>query len=124
MRHRTGMILAAMMTGVLFFPGAWGTFGSCAFPPRQASFPSCRAPAAVEDPGWPPCDADGLAHDRAGIIVRPALVSVTAARPRAFYPVWPMFLQHRRRCVSTVRWRESLTILAGVVLIAAEGRAS
>ena len=37
MRHRTGMILAAMMTGVLFFPGAWGTCGSCAFPPRQAS---------------------------------------------------------------------------------------
>ncbi|HEY6576513.1 MAG TPA: hypothetical protein VI029_16625, partial [Mycobacterium sp.] len=35
--HRTGMILAAVMTGVLFFPGAWGTCGSCAFSPRQAS---------------------------------------------------------------------------------------
>jgi hypothetical protein len=54
----------------------------------------------------------------------PALVSVTAARHRAFYPVWLMFLQHRMRCVSTIRWRASLTILAGVVLIAAEGRAS
>jgi hypothetical protein len=39
-------------------------------------------------------------------------------------PVWLMFLQHRMRCVSTIRWRASLTILAGVVLIAAEGRAS
>src|SRR6266576_1627666 len=57
-----------------------------------------------------PCDADGLAHDLAGFVVRPALVSVTAARPRAFYPVWTMFLQHRMRCVSTVRWRASLTI--------------
>lgn len=59
-----------------------------------------------------------------GIVVRSALVNVTAARPLAFLPVWPMFLQHRRRCASTVRWRASLTILAGVVLVAAEGRAS
>jgi hypothetical protein len=54
MRHRIGMILAAMMTGVLFFPGSGGTCGSCAFPPRQASFPGCRAPAAVEDQGGAP----------------------------------------------------------------------
>jgi hypothetical protein len=40
MRHRIGMILAAMMTGVLFFPGSGDTCGSCAFPPRQASFPA------------------------------------------------------------------------------------
>jgi hypothetical protein len=120
MRHRTGMILAAVMTGVLFFPGAWGTFGSCAFPPRQASFPSCRAPTAVEDPGWPPCDADGLAYGRA----RSGFGERNGCPASGVLPVWLMFLQHRMRCVSTVRWRASLTILAGVVLIAAEGRAS
>jgi len=54
MRHRIGMILAAVMTGVAVLPRNWGTCGSCAFPPRQASVPSCRAPAAVEDPGWRP----------------------------------------------------------------------
>ena len=79
-----------------------------------------RTPAAVEDPRWRPATlTDWLMAVRG-----PALVSVTVARPRAFLPVWLMFLQHRMRCVSTIRWRASLTILAGVVLIAAEGRAS
>jgi hypothetical protein len=123
MRHWIAMILAAITTGVLFFPGPGGTCGSCAFPPRR---PAWLRPGAGggRRPRVAPCDADGLAHDRAGIVVRPALVSVTAARPSAFYPCGLMFPRHRRRCVSTVRWRASLTILAGVVLIAAEGRAS
>ena len=37
MRHRTGMILAAMMTRVLFFPGVWGYLRLLRFPARQAS---------------------------------------------------------------------------------------
>jgi hypothetical protein len=85
MRHRIGMILAAIMTGMLFFPEAWGTCGSCAFPPRQASFQAAGR-RRLADPGVASCDADGLAHGRAGFVVRPALVSVTVARPRAFYP--------------------------------------
>jgi hypothetical protein len=52
MRHRIGMILAAMMTGVLFFPGVWGYLWLFRFP-APAGQPGCgRAPAAVEDPGW------------------------------------------------------------------------
>jgi hypothetical protein len=123
MRHRIGMILAAMMTGVLFFPGVWRYLRLLRFPVPAGQLGCGRAPAAVTDPSVALCDADGLAYDRAGIVVRPALVSVTAARPRAFTRV-AYVLQHRRRCVSTVRWRASLTIPAGVVLIAAEGRAS
>jgi hypothetical protein len=97
MRHRIGMILAAIMNGVLVFAGAWGYLRLLRFP----------VPAG-----------------QLGCGQAPALVSVTVARPRAFYPCGPMFLQHRRRCVSTIRLRASLTILAGVVLIAAEGGAS
>ena len=54
MRHRIGMIWAAIITGVLFFPGAWVPAALALSRSRQASFPSCRAPAAVEDPGWRP----------------------------------------------------------------------
>src|SRR5436305_11112279 len=78
-----------------------------------------RTPAAVEDPGWRPATLT----DWPMAVRGPALVSVTVAGSGRL-PVWLMFLQHRMRCVSTVRWRASLTILAGVVLIAAEGRAS
>jgi hypothetical protein len=100
-----------------------GTCGSCAFMPRQASFPSCRAPAAVEDPGsrpatltdWP-VTARGSSCGRLG--------ERNGCPASGVLPVWPIFLQHRRRCVSIVRWRANLIIHAGVVLIAAEGRAS
>jgi hypothetical protein len=68
-----------------------------------------RTPAAVADPGWRPATLT----DWPMAVRGPALVSVTAARPRAFYPVWLMFLQHRMRCMSTIRRRASLTILAG-----------
>ena len=119
MRHRTGMILAAVMTRVLFFPGAWGTCGSCAFSPRQASLAAAerrrRSKTQVA-----PCDADGLAYGRA----RSGFGERNGCPAAGVLPVWLMFLQHRMRCVSTIRWRASLTILAGVVLIAAEGRAS
>ena len=53
-------------------PRTWGTCGSCAFPPGR--------------PAWLRPGAGGLACGRAGIVVRPAVVSVTAARPSAFYP--------------------------------------
>ena len=103
------MILAAVMTGVLFFPGAWGTCGSCAFSPRQASLAAAeRRQRSKTQGGTPATLTDWLMAVRG-----PALVSVTVARPRAFLPVWLMFLQHRMRCVSTIRWRASLTILAG-----------
>ena len=115
------MILAAVMTRVLCFPRGLGYLRLLRFLAPAGQLSQLPAVGGGRRPRVAPCDADGLAHDRAGIIVRPAWVSVTVARPRAFYP---MFLQHRMRCVSTVRWRASLTILAGVVLIAAEGRAS
>ena len=67
-----------------------------------------------------PCDADGLAYGRA----RSGFGERNGCPASGVLPVWLMFLQHRMRCVSTIRWRASLTILAGVVLIAAEGRAS
>jgi hypothetical protein len=54
MRHRTGMILAAMMTRVLFFPGVWGYLRLLRFPALAGQLGRSRAPAAVEDPGWRP----------------------------------------------------------------------
>ena len=105
---------------------------------RQGGAKGPGVPAALAlyrpgRPAWLRPNADGGRRPRVApttltdwpmAVQGPALVSVTAARHRAFYPVWLMFLQHRMRCVSTIRWRASLTILAGVVLIAAEGRAS
>ena len=119
MRHRTGMILAAVMTRVLFFPGAWGTCGSCASRPGR---PAWLRPTAGggRRPRVAPCDADGLACGRA----RSGFGERNGCPASGVLPMWLMFLQHRMRCVSTIRWRASLTILAGVVLIAAEGRAS
>ncbi len=46
MRHRIGMILAVVMAGVMFFPGAWVICGCCAFPSRQRSCPSYRLQVA------------------------------------------------------------------------------
>ena len=85
MRHRIGMIWAAMMTGVLFFPGP-GYLRLLRFPAPAGQLSRLPGAGGGRRPRVAPSDADGLAHDRAGIIVRPALVSVTAARPRAFYP--------------------------------------
>jgi hypothetical protein len=52
MRHWIGMILAAMMTGVLFFPGVWGYLRLLRFPAPAGQLSQRRAPAAVEDRGW------------------------------------------------------------------------
>jgi hypothetical protein len=108
MRHRTGMILAAVMTRVPFFPGAWVTSGSCALSPRQASLAAAERRLQSKTQGGAG-DADGLAYGRA----RFGFGERNGCPASGVLPMWRMFLQHRMRCVSTIRWRASLTILAG-----------
>jgi hypothetical protein len=86
MRDRIGMILASIMTGVLFFPGVWGYLRLLRFPAPAGQLYQLPGGGGGRRPRVAPCDADGLAHDRAGIVLRLAGVSVTAARPPAFYP--------------------------------------
>jgi hypothetical protein len=101
MRHRIEMILAAIMTRALFFPGVWGTclaggpggyLRLLRFPPRQASladFGECNG-----------CLAFGVS------------------------PMWPMFRQQ----MDALREHRSMTCELDrpcrVVLLAAEGRVS
>jgi hypothetical protein len=123
MRHRIGMILAAKMTRVLFFPEAWVP-AALALPAPAGQLSQLPGADGGRRPRVASCDADGLAHDQCGVRRTAGFGECNGCPASGVLPVWPMFLQHRRRCVSTVRWRASLTNLAGVVLIAAEGRAS
>jgi hypothetical protein len=50
--HRTRMILAAITTGVLFFPGALAYLRLLRFPAATGQLGCGRAPTVVEDPGW------------------------------------------------------------------------
>jgi hypothetical protein len=49
MRHRIGMVLAVIMTAVLFFPGAWGYLRLLRLPRRRrGTAPAARLPRRPE----------------------------------------------------------------------------